>query len=122
MWIVAVALSVRSAGAVEPVTYRGAEVAKVEILKASEKGPLLYADWWRIAKWLTVFRVTGEDGKEKLLKIAMHSPVRRLGGIYGLKGKNYDLKIEPGGDDAAANEIRLTITRLDPEVKEVDKQ
>ncbi len=123
MWIAAIALGAGWAGAAETVTYRGAELLKVKILRASDKGPLLYADWQRMAKWLAVFRVTGEDGEEKLIKIAMHSPVRRHGGIYGLKGEKYDLKIEPGGDDAAANEIRLTITRLAeaPDGKRVDQ-
>lgn len=87
-------------------------MVKVEILQASDKGPLLYADWWKTARWLAVFRVAGEDGKEKLLKIALHSPVRSFRSPANeLAGKKFDLKIESGGDDAAANEIRLTITR-----------
>lgn len=108
----AIVLGSGSAGAAGTATYKRAELVRVKIIRASDQGSLLYADWWRMAKWLAVFRVTGEDGEEKLLKIAMHSPVRMLGGTYGLRGKKYDLKIEPGGDDAAPNEIRLTVTRL----------
>ncbi len=100
------------AGAAETVNYRGAEVVKVEILKASEKGPLLYADPGRMAKWLAVFRVSGKDGEEKLLKIAMHSPVRSFRSPANeLAGRRFDLKIEPGGESAPENEIRLTIAR-----------
>lgn len=121
--VLAVALMTGPVGAVENVGYKGAELVKVKILRASDQGPLLYADWWRMAKWLAVFRVTGEDGKEKLLRIAMHSPVRTLGGTYGMKGKKYDLKIEPGGDDASPNEIRLTVKRLAevPDGKKIDQ-